>query len=341
MKNTVKENNHLYPQLHIKYWKEYNAKKYLIKKKKIVNFSSKTTFSRHRYYSNGEPNDFLENRISTFESYIGTLIQKIDNSTDFISLSGNEVDILKLYVYFCGCRHEFTTEVIKYDETNIYESNNYLLGMPKIAKKEDVIKQTNKILDEFDRLKKEKNEPTTTNPYLFHRPSLTAGLHLVIIRAEGPFFIISNRFCIIENTMDSDHLYSYVPITPTSALLLVKTKYYFDNETFVNAKRRLSLKHYGDGNDEWLSMVFGSIINCENILFCSYGKIRLAPSLKEEYIKQEEVFKPKIKINKCPNEIVDALNWILIEDGDEALFCDEDALNRAKTKLLNRTIKYL
>ena len=50
--------------------------------------------------------------------------------------------------------------------------------------------------------------------------------------------------------MDLDHLYSYVLITPTSALLLVKTKYYFDNETFVNAKRRLSLKHYGDGNDE-------------------------------------------------------------------------------------------
>ena len=34
MENTVKENNHLYPQLNIKYWKEYNAKKYLIKKKK-------------------------------------------------------------------------------------------------------------------------------------------------------------------------------------------------------------------------------------------------------------------------------------------------------------------
>lgn len=331
-KKQLSENNHLFPQFHINYWKSLGGKKYIKRTDIISDFKPENVFSKKRYYSKGEPNDELENRIGDFESFVGGLIKKINDSKGSISLTGNEVEILKLYVYFCGCRQEFTTEVIKEDPWGIYQSNKYFLGMPRIDSQEGVIQITNLILDEFNILKKKKKDPTKLDYKLASKWSPTMGLHLAILRANGPQFVISDRFCIIENTMDSDFLYSYVPVTPTTALLLVKSDYYLDSETFRKSKRRLSLKNGGNGNDPWLSAVFGCCGLYENLLFCSYAWTKLKPSLKNEFVMQKEIKSPIVAINICPDDVVDSLNSILIEDGDEVLFCDEHALKRALQK---------
>lgn len=35
------------------------------------------------------------------------------------------------------------------------------------------------------------------------------GLHLLVLRIDKPLFVISNKCCIIENTMDLDKLYFF------------------------------------------------------------------------------------------------------------------------------------
>ena len=60
-------------------------------------------------------------------------------------------------------------------------------------------------------------------------------LHLCIFRNTENNIALSDVFAIIENTIDSDHLYTYIPVSPKTALFLVKTKYYItvENRDYV------------------------------------------------------------------------------------------------------------
>lgn len=113
-----------------------------------------------------------------------------------------------------------------------------MFGTFRNATQEEAVSITAKIVDEFERIKslpdvlgadigdiKQKGKQALS--------IFTIGLHISIIRAETPILLVSDRFCIIENTMDSDHLYSDVPISPKTALLLVKSKYYYNKQAFV------------------------------------------------------------------------------------------------------------
>lgn len=333
----MKTNNHLYPFFHINKWKNNNGKIFVKNCEEIKNIpkrNSNRTFAERYYYSLGEKNDILENRISSFECVIAPIISKIDDSNEFVQLTGKELELLKLYIYLCVSRHEYTCEVIKEDESNIYRSNNYIYGTHREKTQKDAVEITNKIMDEFDKLIKAPDNISTQIDWTFcdfSTPFFTFGLHVVIMRADGNKLLISNRISIIENTMDSDHLYSYVPISPKTAILLVKTKYFFDIETYFNSRHRLSLKHGGNGDDPYLSVIFGKHNYLREVgLFCSYGKVKLIPSLKEEYITLQKTKYPKIRIvNMNAQEIVD-LNSIYYDDGEEILFCDENELNKAK-----------
>lgn len=83
------------------------------------------------------------------------------------------------------------------------------------------------------------------------------GQHLAIIRSEDKWMCISERCAIIENTLDSDYLYTYVPVSPKTAILLVKTKYYLSQKNYDESRKRLSFKNGGSRPDPYLSVIFG------------------------------------------------------------------------------------
>lgn len=344
----MKKNNHLYSFFHIKKWIANGGKIYDKTLGVIRSVDEQKDFSREFYYSLGEINSVLEDRLQKFEAYIGTLIKRIDEAGREITLSGKELELLKLYCVLAGSRHEFTCEVIKEDESGIYRSNQYLFGVHNANSQEEAVNVTTHIMDDFEKIIKMSNDMQSwidslsiADPkyiYSFY----TIGLHLVIARAERPMISVSDRFCIIENTMDSDFLYLYVPISPKTALFLVKSKYYFDELIYKETLCR-SGKKYGDGApDPYLSIIFDSCQdkNYEDKLFCSYGKVRSCVHRNEFYFNRKTAHTVKIKVDNFPVDVFRHFNSIYCEDGEIILFCDKNELDFAlENRLYCRTIK--
>ena len=341
-KQNPKKNNHLYPKFHIKKWIDSGGKIYNKKTGNIRRWYSSEDYTLRYYYSLGEENSELEDRISKFEAYIAPIILKLDEAETEVVLTGKELELLKLYCVLCGSRHSFTSEVIKKDESGVYQSNNYLWGLHRAESQNEAIGITEQIIRDFEKIVSlEENIESQISHWMidpkYVYSTYTVGLHIAIGRAASSMLCISDRFCIIENTLDSDFLYSYVPISPKTALFLVKSKYYMDQETFDRTRVRFGQK-YGLGSpDQYLSVIMGSskIYDVEDALFCSYYRVRSCVHVKETYITRNTVCKAKLKINILPNVVFQQFNSIFCEDGTKILFCDEDQLKFALNHKLN------
>ena len=343
----MKKNNHLYSFFHIKKWIANGGKIYDKTLGVIRSVDEQKDFSREFYYSSGEINSVLEDRLQKFEAYIGTLIKRIDEAEREITLSGKELELLKLYCVLAGSRHEFTCEVTKQDESGIYRSNQYLIGVHNVNSQTEAVNVTEQIMDDFEEIiKMDKDLQSWIDSSFMVDPkykysAYTVGLHLVIARAEQPIICVSDRFCIIENTMDSDFLYLYVPVSPKTALLLVKSKYYFDELIYKETLCRFG-KEYGNGEpDPYLSIIFDNCQdkNYEDKLFCSYGKVRSCVHRNEFYFNRKIANMVKIKVDNFPDDIFRQFNSIYCEDGEKILYCNENELEFAlKHKLACREI---
>lgn len=347
MGETTKKLNHLFPYFHIKKWIESGGKIYDKHTEKIRDIQH-TDFAEKLYYSNGKPDQTLEDKISKFESVIGEIIKKVDNAQECVLLTGKELELLKLYVVLCANRHHYSIELIKSDESDVYRSNNFIFGIHTVKCQEDAIKVVETIIDDFDKinaLNKDEHfivdDGSKISPeYIKLKSSFTtAGLHLVIMRNEASSMMVSDCVAITENTMDSEYLYTYVPISPKTALLLVKSKYYFDEQHFENTKIYFSALHHAWKPDTFISECFGAYkgeFDCEKKLFCSYSKIRSAVHVKETYINQNHRF--TVKIETISKIIVKMFNLMYYEDGKKILFINDNDLKYAKLSLDSRKI---
>ena len=329
----MKQINHLYPAFHIRKWKEQGGKVYDKRMKgdiKIRPIDSKRDFSAKRYYSLGEKDDELEQRISFFECVIAPLIERIDSETEGVELTQQELELIKLYCLLCANRHSNTCEVIKSDESGVYKSNYYFIGTHRIETQEDVVSVTAHIIDEFERVQRipntenrEEELPQTIK--CEYSSAITKGLHLVIFRSESPIVLLSDRFCILENTMDSDHLYSYIPVSPQTVLLLVKTKYYNNLERFDATRIGFGFE-YGSGTpDEYLSDLLGAEVG--------FYEDRLFPAIYTDSsmteLASDGCFSLYVKIQRLPKKVFQLYNSIFCEDGEKILFCDKKELDFA------------
>ncbi|MCV2231222.1 DUF4238 domain-containing protein [Acholeplasma manati] len=328
----MKINNHFLPRFHIKKWDDLGGKihnKTTNKTRKIYRYD----FSKKKYYQT-QGTDELENRISRFESYIANIILLIDNSEESIELTGKQLFLLKLYCAFCSYRQQFTSEVIIEDDFAMYKSNNYLWGVKRYTEKKDILFMTEEIIKVFELVEKddtfrhlEEFSPILTISKMLSlgNPDLAMyGIHLSIIRSNENWMCISERCAIIENTLDSDYLFTYVPVSPKTALLLVKTKYYRDLKTYNDSRARLSYKNGGSRPDPYLSVIFGSCAreNYDSSLFCSYYKpfVRSNVHAEENYLPNVDYSKVVIKINIIPRSIIDNFNAIFYQDGSKFLY---------------------
>ncbi len=320
-----KENNHYYPLLHIKNWlKQTNYKLFDKNINDNRTYKKQEDFTIKLYYSLGKEDSTLEDNLSKFEKYIAKIIDKIKNSKCNVNLSLKEIELLKLYCVFAACRQHFTTEVIKLDPIGIYQSNDYIIGTHRILTQEEVIKTCENIFAEFERIKQMDND--TLNKALNNSPfnslsDFTYGLHLNIFKNNKNSLCVSDKCAIIENTMDSNHLFVYIPISPNRALMLIKTNYYQDKKNYKKYLKYLGELNYATHPDKWISVIFSEDnANFENLLFPTY-KIE-----KNNWM---------LKIQTLPNNIVKKFNSIFYEDGILFLYVNEKDLEHAKTHQLN------
>lgn len=301
----IKKKNHILPRMVIKRWEKCNGKifeKELNRVRKI----QKKDFSVEYYYSLGKEDDELENRISKFECYIASVLKKINDSEQEVVLNVKEIEILKLYAVLQSCRNHNTSPVIKEDESGIYLNNNYLFGVCLVETQEDAVNITKKICDEFDKIIK-------LNDNDVYESSLCYGMHLVLAYNNSNAFLISETTAIIECSMDSDYMFTYIPISPNISLILAKTKYFYDYASIENTKIRFGNK-YGNGiPDPYLSNVLDDYKLIYNGKKMTDGKVCI------KYI------------NLSKNEI-NCLNSIIYEDGQKILYSSEQYLESAKRK---------
>ena len=332
MGDRKKQNNHLYPVFHIRKWVESGGKIYDKSSHKDNIFRPvyyKKDFSAKYYYSLGKEDSTLEDRLSQFEHTIAPLIERIDSAEKSVHFTGKELELLKLYCLLCASRHANTCEVIKSDEANIYRSNDYVFGTHRNETQEEAVDMTTVIVDEYEKMMgmpEDMNAGVGNIRFGIYAPIIwTAGLHISVVRADAPIILISDRFCILENTIDSNHLYAYIPISPRTALLLVNSEYYFDEETFYETEERFG-KKYGDGTpDEYLSDLFGAEVDAyEDRLFCEYYT---QPTMAQRIEKETNSI--YIRINDLPKEVFRLFNSIYCEDGEKILFCDKNELEFA------------
>ena len=305
----TKRNNHLLPRLVIKRWENNNGLLF----DKSTNRSRKIRhldYSKEYYYSLGKVDDALENRISAFESYIGNILKELNIAKENFTISSFDACILKLYVILQSCRNENTSPVILSDESDIYQNNNYLVGVPLVTTQEEAVSITSKICDDFETLIRLKNgEIINDKEISFNFNFALSFLHLVIVSNPDKSFLVSDTTAIIECDIDGNYLYTYVPISPNKALILAKSEYFNDEETINQTKIRL-----GTGIlDEYLSCIIDD-----------YKLIDTAKQSGSELIFGIiELSKPEVQ----------GLNSIIYEDGDKILFCNQEALEQAKTSL--------
>lgn len=289
------------------------------------------------YFYSDDCSDELENRLSKFECYIAPLITKIDCEEALVSITGKELYLLKLYCFLCACRQDNTTEVIVDDKSGYYRSNNYLFGIPQIHGKENIIAFTDSVVSEFERVNADKafidledfTQLIDSAKFDNEIRVNLKNLHLCILRNESCNIAFSDVFAIIENTMDGDHLYTYIPMSPKTAFCLVKTKYYLDKTCLECNKHRLPSNN-GGTIDEHLSSLFQAD---ENDLLCTYYQERCAITINESYITKTDFSNVKVAIKKISDEVIDYFNSIMFEDCNLFIFKDEDQLNKSKRKL--------
>ena len=332
MSDIKKQNNHLYPAFHIRKWVDAGGQVYdknSQRKNKCRNINYQKDFTAKFYYSLGKDDSALEDRLSKFEYTIAPLIKRIDLAEKSVHFTGKELELLKLYCLLCASRHANTCEVIKSDEANIYRSNNYVFGTHRNETQEEAVDMTTVIVEEYEKMMEMPENMMagagSTNGCFYAPIVWTAGLHISVVRADAPIILISDRFCILENTIDSDHLYAYIPISPRTALLLVNSEYYFDEETFYETEERFGEK-YGDGTpDEYLSDLFGAEVDAyEDRLFCEYYT---QPTMAQRIEKETNSI--YIRINDLPKDVFRLFNSIYCEDGEKILFCDKNELEFA------------
>ena len=162
------------------------------KEKNKIRKVNKYDYSEKYYYSLGKEDDELENRISTFETYIANILKQLNAAQNSIELTKKDLEILKLYVVLQSCRNNNTSPVIKNDESGIYINNNYLFGVPLVTTQEEAVQVTTLICDEFNKIKNSNdNFDNITSQFCL-------GLHLFIVTNENSEFIISETTSIIE-----------------------------------------------------------------------------------------------------------------------------------------------
>ncbi len=317
----TKKNNHLLPRMVIKRWEEHNGKIY-DKEKDQFRPVEQLDYSKEYYYSLGKVDDELENRISSFEAYIGIILKQLNEATDNVELSEKDMEILKLYVALQGCRNDNTSSYINYDESGIYQNNNYIFGLPLITTQDEAVGLTSLICDEFERIRKLDNKIKHNNDYQVmtfdgNHSIVNVGLHLVIVGNDSYGFLVSETTAVVECTMDGDYLFIYVPISPKIGLILAKSKYFYTKDNIENTKVRLGMK-YGRCPDPYLF----EVLDDKKLVF--NGKI-----------KDGKVTFKIVRLNE--DEIV-KLNNVIYEDGHLILFSNEDALNNAKIDNPSRKI---
>lgn len=209
-----------------------------------------------------------------------------------------------------------------------------------VKTQEEAIKTTNQIMDEFDMINKLPKDAKFSNWSRFTGPSnnsfFCSGQHLAIFRNTKSTNMISDICAVIECTMDSDYLFTYVPVSPKTALVLVKSKYYDNLDEYLYTLGRFG-KKYGNGDpDPFLSAIFEKM---DYLLFNSYSSVKSAVHMEETYFKIKEYEEVTVKIQELPLDIARQFNCIFAEDGEKILFTDESELDFAhKNKLLNRKI---
>lgn len=340
----VTVNSHFIPNFHLKKWMHIGASIFDKAKEKsirLTNASSIRYFSQKFYYSH-ENDDTLEKRLAKFEAFISHLIIKIDGAENAVTLTGKELYLLKLYCYLCACRQDNTTEVIKSDESGIYQSNHYLWGIPQIHGKDNIIQFTESIVAEFERVINDKafvsleDFSPIINMTIFdnHIRLNLKKLHLCIFRNDDSNIALSDVFAVIENTIDSDHLYTYIPVSPKTALFLVKTKYYITAERIFESRNRLA-QNNGAYADPYLSVIFE---HEELKLVCSYYLVRSAVHVKETYLPKTDFSNVTIQIRNLSNVIVDKLNSIMYEDCHYFVYKNTEQLEKSKISVPDRVI---
>lgn len=322
----TKKNNHLLPRLAIKRWKDKGGRifdKELNKSRAI----EKKDFSQEYYYSIGKVDDKLENRIMLFETCIGRIIAKLHKQYNEkkVSLSYKETEILKLYVALQSCRNDHTSPVIKADETGMYMNNHYLIGIPLIQDQLTAVTVTTIICNEFDRI----NALPDDAPYVNDAHEITTktinsllvyGLHLIIVNNDQNAFLVSETTAIIECTLDSDYLFTFIPVSPSIGIILAKSMYLKTLEDIEKTKCYFGAK-YGNGTiDPYISEMISDNKLVYNFTPSSNG-------LTFEYVEldSKEIYR---------------LNSIIYEDGKNILYVNDKALKEAKTKLDIRTVSY-
>jgi len=337
----LKKNNHLLPRLIIKNWQDKGGKIYS-KNNNDYSEISYLDFSSKYYYSLGLKDDNLENRISKFEARIGNVIKKIKESSKAVLLTGKELELLKLFCVLSACRQHNTSPVILNDESGIYSNNNYILGVPLVKTQRKAVDATSKIIDEFERINTLPNDSMFENwsPAMNSNTTnslLALGQHLSIIKSSSNNIMISDICAIIECTMDSDYLYTYVPISPCIALLLVKSEYYQTREDFESTKERFGRK-YGNGNkDPFISTIFQ---NDESALLNnSYRRKLLVTNVPSE-IDVPRYNSAFLSIHECDKTIFEMFNSIVYEDGKKIVYCSENDLELSRRKLQDRYISW-
>lgn len=335
----MKINNHLLPRLLLRNWEELGAHLFCKKNRKYRELT-KSDFSSKYYYSLGKPDDTLENRIARFETRIGHILKKIKTATSTVLLTGKEIELVKLFCYLSACRQHNTSIVIKSDESGIYRNNNYLFGTPLVKTQDQAVSLTEEIIKEFERILTLPDDSLFNNwsgvilPMTNNTP-LCQGMHISIIKSKGNNILVSDICAIIECTMDSDYLFTYVPISPKIALLLVKSKYYQSMRQFEYTKKRLGSK-YGMGNaDPYISEIF---CEDESVLFDSCYTQDLNVTVIPSTIDVQSYKSAYLKIRNCNDISIQRLNSIMFEDGNKIVVCNKKDLDRAKSKLMIRKV---
>lgn len=339
LKKDEKTKNHLIPAFHIRKWIDGKRVLYNTKQNTYSELTQDIFFEENYYDAAGERE--LEDRISTFEAYVGKLIKKIDDCDGEVKLKGNDLTILKFYCMFCACRQEKTTEIILDDDFGMYRSNNYLFGVPRLTEKKEVISFVKLLLDEFDMAKKPENFNFYSLLNRFQRVFTNArnsihmsmiNLHLSIVRSENEGLLIGDVFAIIENTIDSDHLYTYIPMSPKTGFLLVKTKYYKDYNTLEYSKRRLASNN-GGVKDPYLSVVFAS--SMERELICSYSYEELFVSIKPMFIERKNYDLVSVEIVKISRSSEFMLNGVMVNDSEYVIVQDKRIVDFANKNIMD------
>lgn len=303
------EKNHYFPKYNLKYWKEIDSKLYDKKTKKDRNFNPGNNFQLHKfYYFDGTPQ--IEKRLGKIENYMSQILKKISDSINenSIELSKYEISFIQLFLFLQASRQLNTTEVIKSDESGIYQSNNFLFGVRNLKDKEEMKYSMSSLINALESFIEEK-----TSEYLelwLHMQ--VHSTHLVIAKNNSNYICQSDVCCIIENDIDSNHMYTYFPQTPKIAFFLVKSKY------FYRAWHRS--KYLNRYNDEVISPI---LTNLETGLICQYNKEGFFEDSATYFfpsgpINFSKLKKEKIKLNffELSKLIVDKYNKILFDDGE-------------------------